>query len=76
MRLFVFWMLLNQRSIASDPFQKSGRVGDSNILRSLMFAPGQFQASKNTRATSTGVDVLRVIHAARDLAGIFGSEDP
>ncbi len=26
------------------------------------------------RADSTGVDVLRVIHAARDLAGIFGPE--
>ncbi|HEY4591728.1 MAG TPA: type II toxin-antitoxin system RelE/ParE family toxin [Thermoanaerobaculia bacterium] len=26
------------------------------------------------RATSTGVDVLRIIHAARDLSGIFGPE--
>jgi toxin ParE1/3/4 len=27
------------------------------------------------RASSTRIDVLRIIHAARDLAGIFGPED-
>jgi toxin ParE1/3/4 len=27
------------------------------------------------RADSTGVDVLRIIHAARNLAAIFGTED-
>lgn len=27
------------------------------------------------RADSTGVDVLRIIHAARDLVAIFGPED-